>query len=135
MKNAEQVTFGGGGLDRAAHLRGDAAALDALKAQALALVLWRGKPLIAGDGLALLPMDHPVIRAELGTSDPVVFLGLTPGGAGVRAQACDRDGHLLDDFSIVEDARHIHVLNAPSPAATASLAIGDTLAALALKRF
>ncbi len=80
MKNAEQVTFGGGGLDRAAHLRGDAAALDALKAQAQALVLWRGKPLIAGDGLALLPMDHPVIRAELGTSDPVVFLGLTPGG-------------------------------------------------------
>ncbi len=85
MKNAEQVTFGGGGLDRAAHLRADAAALDALKAQAQTLVLWRGKPLITGDALALLPMDHPVIRAELGAADPVVFLGLMPEGRAVFA--------------------------------------------------
>jgi L-2-hydroxyglutarate oxidase len=50
---------------------------------------------------------------------------LIPGGAGVRAQACDKNGGLLDDFYFVEDKRVVHVCNAPSPAATASLAIGD----------
>jgi L-2-hydroxyglutarate oxidase len=50
---------------------------------------------------------------------------LVPGGAGVRAQACMKDGSLLDDFYIVEDKRVIHVCNAPSPAATASLSIGN----------
>jgi (S)-2-hydroxyglutarate dehydrogenase len=50
---------------------------------------------------------------------------LIPGGAGVRAQACVKDGSLLDDFYVVEDKRVIHVCNAPSPAATASLSIGD----------
>lgn len=53
---------------------------------------------------------------------------LEPGGAGVRAQACERDGGLVDDFYIVEDGNAVHVCNAPSPAATASLAIGHTLA-------
>ncbi len=53
---------------------------------------------------------------------------LIPGGAGVRAQACVKDGSLLDDFYIVEDKRVIHVCNAPSPAATASLSIGDFIA-------
>lgn len=60
---------------------------------------------------------------------------LVPGGAGVRAQACDRDGGLLDDFSIVERPNAINVCNAPSPAATSSLSIGQTVAELALKRF
>lgn len=60
---------------------------------------------------------------------------LVDGGAGVRAQACDRTGGLLDDFCIRENEQGIHVLNAPSPAATSSLAIGGTVAALALKRF
>lgn len=60
---------------------------------------------------------------------------LVDGGAGVRAQACDRTGGLLDDFCIRENELGIHVLNAPSPAATSSLAIGGTVAALALKRF
>jgi len=49
-------------------------------------------------------------------------------GAGVRAQACDRDGRLLDDFDIRVRGRVIHVCNAPSPAATSSLSIGRTLA-------
>ncbi len=53
---------------------------------------------------------------------------LVQGGAGVRAQACDRTGGLLDDFYIERNKRIIHVLNAPSPAATASLAIGETIA-------
>lgn len=50
---------------------------------------------------------------------------LEKGGAGVRAQACSKDGGLLDDFYIVEDKRIFHVCNAPSPAATSSLSIGD----------
>jgi len=56
-------------------------------------------------------------------------------GAGVRAQALTPDGTLADDFRIVESGRMIHVLNAPSPAATASISIGQTIAALAAKRF
>ena len=49
---------------------------------------------------------------------------LAPGGSGVRAQAVDRKGNLLDDFSFVRSKRMIHVCNVPSPAATASLEIG-----------
>ncbi|MES2618850.1 MAG: L-2-hydroxyglutarate oxidase [Bacteroidota bacterium] len=56
---------------------------------------------------------------------------LVPGGAGVRAQACDSEGGLIDDFYIRELPGQIHVLNAPSPAATSSLAIGATIAGLA----
>ncbi|TAD93563.1 MAG: L-2-hydroxyglutarate oxidase, partial [Bacteroidetes bacterium] len=60
---------------------------------------------------------------------------LVPAGAGVRAQACDKTGGLLDDFKIIEDGLAIHVLNAPSPAATSSLSIGQSVAEMALKRF
>ena len=49
------------------------------------------------------------------------------GGSGVRAQACERDGGLVDDFLFVEEKRVLHVCNAPSPAATSSLAIGKTV--------
>jgi L-2-hydroxyglutarate oxidase len=56
-------------------------------------------------------------------------------GAGVRAQALEPDGKLSDDFLIVEAERMIHVLNAPSPAATASITIGRTIAARAAERF
>jgi len=59
---------------------------------------------------------------------------LEKGGAGVRAQACDKEGGLIDDFYIKELPGQIHVLNAPSPAATSSLSIGNTIAALALKQ-
>jgi len=51
------------------------------------------------------------------------------GGAGVRAQAVDAGGKLLDDFAFAEGPRALHLLNAPSPAATAALAIGEHLAA------
>jgi len=54
------------------------------------------------------------------------------GGAGIRAQACDRAGNLLDDFDIRIHQSVIHVCNAPSPAATSSLAIGKTVAKKAL---
>ena len=66
---------------------------------------------------------------EIGESD------LQPGGAGVRAQAVLPDGRLADDFRIVEADRMIHVLNAPSPAATASIAIGQSIARIAVKQF
>jgi (S)-2-hydroxyglutarate dehydrogenase len=59
---------------------------------------------------------------------------LVTGGAGVRAQACDRNGGLVDDFLILEEMHAINVCNAPSPAATSSLAIGETVARLAIKR-
>jgi L-2-hydroxyglutarate oxidase LhgO len=60
---------------------------------------------------------------------------MTPGGSGVRAQAVGSDGSLVDDFKITEAEGAIHVLNAPSPAATASIAIGQHIAALAGKSF
>ncbi len=60
---------------------------------------------------------------------------VTRGGAGVRAQAVDPDGSLVDDFRILTESDAIHVLNAPSPAATASLAIGRHIAAQAEEAF
>jgi L-2-hydroxyglutarate oxidase len=59
---------------------------------------------------------------EIQTSD------LVPTRAGVRAQAVDKDGKLVEDFRFARGERWLHVLNAPSPAATASLAIGDYVA-------
>ena len=52
---------------------------------------------------------------------------LVPAGAGVRAQAVGSDGAMVDDFAVVEQPRVVNVLNAPSPAATASLAIGELI--------
>jgi (S)-2-hydroxyglutarate dehydrogenase len=60
---------------------------------------------------------------------------VTRGGAGVRAQAVSPEGALVDDFRIMEGRDAVHVLNAPSPAATASLAIGRHVAALAARAF
>ena len=60
---------------------------------------------------------------------------LEPGGSGVRAQIVTAEGSLVDDFLIVEAPNAINVLNAPSPAATASIAIGRHIAGLASKSF
>lgn len=60
---------------------------------------------------------------------------LAPGGSGVRAQAVSRSGALLDDFSILRGKDAVHVLNAPSPGATSSLAIGSHIADLAVEAF
>jgi L-2-hydroxyglutarate oxidase len=60
---------------------------------------------------------------------------IVAAGAGVRAQAVEPNGALVDDFRIVEAKNMIHVLNAPSPAATASLSIGKSIAELAIKNF
>lgn len=67
----------------------------------------------------------PEIRAE----------DLDPGGAGVRAQAVSRSGALLDDFHIIQGREAVHVLNAPSPGATSSLAIGEHIGNLAAQAF
>ena len=58
-----------------------------------------------------------------------------PGGAGVRAQAVNPNGSLVDDFRIEETKGAIHVLNAPSPGATSSLAIGSYIVDLASRSF
>jgi len=60
---------------------------------------------------------------------------IEPGGAGVRAQALEPDGKLVDDFRILETDKMVHVLNAPSPAATASLSIGKKIAEIILSKF
>ncbi len=52
---------------------------------------------------------------------------ITPGGSGVRAQAVSSDGKLVDDFYFVEKKNQLHVLNAPSPAATSCLSIGESI--------
>jgi len=66
---------------------------------------------------------------ELGFDD------IQRAGAGVRAQALDQNGNLADDFRIVEVEHMIHVLNAPSPAATASISIGRTISKMAAANF
>jgi L-2-hydroxyglutarate oxidase len=63
------------------------------------------------------------------------FTDLERAGAGVRAQAVEPGGRLVDDFHIVQAGRTVHVLNSPSPAATASISIGQTVAALARRTF
>ena len=60
---------------------------------------------------------------------------LVPGGSGVRAQAVSSSGAVLDDFSIIQGREAVHVLNAPSPGATSSIAIGEHIADLAAEAF
>ena len=84
---------------------------------AMEMIRSRSRSLYARSAQALIP----AIRPE----------HLAPGGAGIRAQAVSPDGALLDDFVIEEAGSTVHVLNAPSPGATASLAIGSHVAAIA----
>ena len=83
MKLAETVTFGGSGLDRAGHLRGDAEAIATLRAdpKAETIVLWRGKPMIRRgewDTLARVPLTLDVIKEN---AENAIFLGLEDGHA------------------------------------------------------
>ncbi|ACZ43264.1 FAD dependent oxidoreductase [Thermobaculum terrenum ATCC BAA-798] len=75
--------------------------------------------------LAALKRYVPAIRAE----------DMLPGPSGVRAQALAPDGSLVDDFVFNRSGNALHVRNAPSPAATSSLAIGEVIAATAAKAF
>ena len=68
------------------------------------------------------------IRSYYGLLPELQFADIVAGGSGVRAQAVDAGGNLVDDFRIVETESMVHVLNAPSPAATASIRIGQTVA-------
>ena len=93
MKHAEQVTFGGSGMNRAAHIRADQAALEAAlhHPDAACVLLWRGKPLMRGEALALVPMNHPVLAQPLGRAiEAPVLLGLEASGA--PNFACDISG-------------------------------------------
>lgn len=60
---------------------------------------------------------------------------LIPGGSGVRAQACDSNGKLIDDFLFIENERVINVCNAPSPAATSCFSIGDTISKKVIQKY
>jgi L-2-hydroxyglutarate oxidase LhgO len=75
------------------------------------------------------------VRALQRLIPEITAADVRPGGAGVRAQAVAPDGSLVDDFRIARARNAIHVLNAPSPAATASLAIGRHVAGLAAEAF
>lgn len=68
------------------------------------------------------------LRSLQGLLPALTDADIAPGGSGVRAQAVDRQGRLLDDFHLQVSPGMVHVLNAPSPAATASLAIGGVVA-------
>ena len=76
-------------------------------------------------GLQIVTQRYPEIQKE----------DLIPGDSGVRALAVGRNGEMIDDFVFAENEWAINVLNAPSPAATACLSIGESVAEKALKRF
>lgn len=94
MKLAESVTFGGSGLDRAAHLRGNTDAMQDLHATGRFLALWRGKPLVETDALVWLGVDHPVLTPGA----PSVFLGLDAGAPcfAVDLSAWEPDSEIGD---------------------------------------
>jgi L-2-hydroxyglutarate oxidase LhgO len=73
-------------------------------------------------------LSHKLFCASLQRLVPAIQpADIERGGAGVRAQAMLPNGDLVQDFLIVDSAKALHLLNAPSPAATASLAIGDEI--------
>ncbi|PYR86190.1 MAG: hypothetical protein DMG19_13485, partial [Acidobacteria bacterium] len=87
---------------------------------------------LAGDaqGLKIVPFRgeyYEIVPERRKLVPEIQAADLVPAGAGVRAQALDRRGALLDDFCIVRSERMIHVCNVPSPAATASLVIGKQI--------
>jgi NAD+ diphosphatase len=103
MRHAETVTFGGSGIDRAAHLRADPAALIAMMATARVLPLWRGKPLTVGDldmvqGLGWLSATHAIFNG----GETPIFLGRDAGIAyfaqDISAWAPPTDGAPVDSF-------------------------------------
>ncbi|MDX2195671.1 MAG: L-2-hydroxyglutarate oxidase [Cytophagales bacterium] len=107
----------------------------------LASVSWPGFQKVAlkywktGLGEYYRSFSKPAFTKALQRLVPEVQMSdLEPTHAGVRAQACDREGGLLDDFAILETPLQINVCNAPSPAATSSLSIGNTVSLMILKR-
>ncbi|WP_377508843.1 NAD(+) diphosphatase [Octadecabacter sp. R77987] len=111
MRHAETVTFGGAALDRAGQVRGDIAALDRMRAHksARAILMWRGKPLVHGNGaLALVPMTH---AAMADAAADQVFLGRENGVAIFAADLSawapdDLDDSTLNQFLDPSEQRH-----------------------------
>jgi L-2-hydroxyglutarate oxidase len=126
-------------LHRHGYRRGDGLATSALRdPRDLAATLghpgfWRLARRHWRDGVGELrrSLSRHAFAREVRRLVPAVEAGdLRRGGCGIRAQAVDRKGNLLDDFHVVHAERQVHVLNAPSPAATAALAIGREIADL-----
>jgi L-2-hydroxyglutarate oxidase len=88
-----------------------------------------------GVGEMCRSVSRRALARALGRLVPEVCAAdLLPSGCGIRAQAVARDGALVDDFRFVEGEGMLHVVNAPSPAATACLAIGEVVADRVLAR-
>lgn len=108
MQLAETVTFGGSGLDRAAHMRGDADLMAERLAKGRVYPIWRGKPLIAAQSaLASVPADSPVLIAEA----PIVFLGLSEGVACFAQDISAWQPAVMDDgisSGILDGSRQPH---------------------------
>ncbi len=107
MKIAETVTFGGSGLNRAAELRGQAQTLEA-QDNARAILMWRGKPMIAGDELVRVPFDHPVLADA---SKDYIFLGLEGDVPTFAAdlsgwEPADLDASTLEGFLDPSEQQH-----------------------------
>lgn len=92
---------------------------------------WRQRRYVSGEMLRSMSR-HETARSLRRMLPALRDDQLRRGGSGVRAQLVDPDGRLVDDFRFAEAGQMLHVLNAPSPAATASLAIGADIAARAL---
>ncbi len=113
MKIAETVTFGGSGLDRATDLRGDIAAVQADPA-ARVVLMWRGKPMIDGDALIRVALDHPILAdARPGQ----VLLGRDDAGPVLAADLSDwappeGDPGQLDSFLDKTEQRHPTITDA-----------------------
>ena len=113
MKNAEQVTFGGSSLDRAGEVRGDVAAIEALKAatDSCAIVFWRGKPLVRiaePAALVRLPLDHPILEEASGD---LILMGREDGAAVFAADISgwvpiDLDAEELGGFVDASEQHH-----------------------------
>ncbi len=91
---------------------------------------WRLAARHANDGLAEMRRSFSkaaFVRSLQKLIPEITAEDLVPSEAGVRAQALRRDGTLVDDFLIIKDEHSVHVCNAPSPAATASLEIGRAI--------
>jgi (S)-2-hydroxyglutarate dehydrogenase len=100
---------------------------DSLRFPGLWRFLARHPRMVAGEFVRSASM--PAFTRSLQRMIPAVQAAdLEPGGSGVRAQAMTRDGRLVEDFLFQDGPDSLHVINAPSPAATASLAIGEQIA-------
>ena len=98
---------------------------------AMAAKFWK-----TGFGEMYRSLSKAAFHRALSRLVPELKIGdIRPFGSGVRAQALEPNGQLVDDFRFVQAERMIHVLNAPSPAATASLAIGETIGDMAASQF